>query len=171
MRIGVDAAFVAAGTRDGRPAPWDRDVLGWRCATHIWLTRADKKRDRRPVSAAAAGIRQSGAPRRAGIVSRAADLDRLDDHSHRLSRFWLEEKERTMEPKTVGAAKFKKQCLSLIDSLAPEGLVITKGGRPVARVLPYRQDCASLIGSLRDRIKVRGEIMATGIRWHADKQP
>lgn len=75
-----------------------------------------------------------------------------------------------MEPKIIGAAKFKEQCLSLIDSLTPEGLVITRRGRPVARVLPYEQDCASLIGSLRDRIRVRGETMATRIRWHADDQ-
>lgn len=45
--------------------------------------------------------------------------------------------ERTMEPKTIEAAKFKEQCLSLIDTLAPEGLVITRRGMPVARVLPY----------------------------------
>lgn len=75
-----------------------------------------------------------------------------------------------MEPKTIGAAKFKEQCLSLIDRLAPEGLVITKRGRPVARVLPYWQDYASLIGSLRDKIRVRGDIMTTGIRWDADDQ-
>ena len=75
-----------------------------------------------------------------------------------------------MEPKTIGAAKFKEQCLSLIDGPAPEGLVITRRGRPVARVLPYPEDHASLIGSLRDRIRVRGENMAAGIRWDADDQ-
>lgn len=62
-----------------------------------------------------------------------------------------------MEPKKIGAARFKEQCLSLI-----EGLVITRRGTPVARVLPYPEDHASLIGSLRDKIRVRGEIMATG---------
>ena len=76
-----------------------------------------------------------------------------------------------MEPKTIGAARFKERCLALLDRLSPEGLVITKRGRPVARVLPYQQDCASLIGSLRDRIRVRGDIMTTGIRWDADDQP
>ncbi len=76
-----------------------------------------------------------------------------------------------MEPKTIGAARFKERCLALLDRLSPEGLVITKHGKPVARVLPYQQDHASLIGSLRDRIRVRGDIMTTGVRWDADDQP
>ena len=80
-------------------------------------------------------------------------MDRLDDRSYQVSRHWLEERERTMEP--IGAAKFKEQCLGLTDGLAPEGLVITRGGRPVARALPYSEDRASLIGSLRDKIRVR----------------
>ena len=36
-----------------------------------------------------------------------------------------------MEPKTIGAAKFKEQCLSITDGLAPEGLVITRGADPL----------------------------------------
>lgn len=75
-----------------------------------------------------------------------------------------------MEPMMIGAARFKEQCLALLDRLAPEGLVITKRGKPVARVLPYHQDFASLIGCLRDKITVRGD-MTTGARWNADDQP
>lgn len=76
-----------------------------------------------------------------------------------------------MQPKTIGATRFKERCLALLDRLSPEGLVITKHGRPVARVLPYQQGYARLIGSLRDRITVRGDIMTTGVRWDADDQP
>lgn len=72
---------------------------------------------------------------------------------------------------TIGAARFKQQCLALLDRLTPEGLVITKRGRPVARVLPYRTDPADLIGALRNRIRVRGDIMTTGARWDAHDQP
>jgi hypothetical protein len=35
--------------------------------------------------------------------------------------------------KTVAAAKLQEQCLSLLDRLGLEGLVITKHGKPVAR--------------------------------------
>jgi len=71
-------------------------------------------------------------------------------------------------PQTIGAARFKEQCLALLDRLGPDGLVITKRGKPVARVLPYDRDSASLIGSLRDKVKVKGDIMSTGIRWDAE---
>ncbi len=71
-------------------------------------------------------------------------------------------------PPTIGAARFKEQCLALLDRLGPDGLVITKRGKPVARVLPFHQDSASLVGSLRDKIEIRGDIMSTGIRWDAE---
>ena len=71
--------------------------------------------------------------------------------------------------KTIGAARFKEQCLALLDRLGPDGLVVTKHGRPVARVLPYEQDPASLIGSLRNELKIKGDIMSTGVRWDAER--
>ena len=72
--------------------------------------------------------------------------------------------------KTIEAAQFKEQCLALLDRLDMEGLIITKHGKPIARVVPYDQQCAALIGSLRHKIKVRGDIFTTGRRWDADVQ-
>ena len=69
--------------------------------------------------------------------------------------------------KTIGAAKFKEQCLALLDRLDPEGLVVTKRGRPIALVIPYDQQCADLIGSLRHKVQVQGDIFTTGLRWNA----
>ncbi len=73
--------------------------------------------------------------------------------------------------KTMGAAKFKEQCLALLDRLDAEGLVITKHGRPVARVLPYEREFHEVIGSLRGKIEIRGDLMSTGERWNADAEP
>ena len=73
--------------------------------------------------------------------------------------------------KTMGAAKFKEQCLALLDRLDAEGLIITKHGRPVARVLPYEREFNEVIGSLRGKIEIRGDIMSTGVRWDADAEP
>ena len=70
----------------------------------------------------------------------------------------------------IGAAKFKEQCLALLDQLDPEGLVVTKRGKPVARVLPYEMEDGDLIGSLRDKIRVKGDLFSTGLRWDADDQ-
>lgn len=72
--------------------------------------------------------------------------------------------------KTIGAAKFKEQCLALLDRLDAEGLVVTKHGKPVARVLPYERRFAPLIGSLRDKIRISGDLQTTGIRWNADAE-
>jgi len=69
--------------------------------------------------------------------------------------------------KRVAAAKFKEQCLSIIDRLDPQGIVITKHGRPVARVLPIEHASAELIGSLRGRIRLAGDLLSTGVKWKA----
>jgi prevent-host-death family protein len=69
--------------------------------------------------------------------------------------------------KTIPAAKFKEQCLSILDHLDPEGVVVTKRGRPVARVTPVEQGSAHLIGSLKHLIKIKGDIMSTGRKWEA----
>jgi len=40
--------------------------------------------------------------------------------------------------KRIAAAKFKEQCLAILDDVEPEGLVITKHGKPVAKLVPLQ---------------------------------
>ena len=70
--------------------------------------------------------------------------------------------------KTIDASEFKNQCLALLDQLDADGLVVTKQGKPVARVIPYEQQWADLIASLRHKVTVKGDILGTGARWDAD---
>ena len=70
----------------------------------------------------------------------------------------------------IGATKFKEQCLALLDDLDQEGLVITKRGKPVACLLPVGRQHADLIGSLRHKVEIRGDILSTGIKWDADAE-
>lgn len=70
--------------------------------------------------------------------------------------------------KTVPAAKFKEQCLALLDRVGPDGIIITKHGRPIAKLLPIRADNATLIGSFKGKIKINGNILSTGIKWNAE---
>lgn len=70
--------------------------------------------------------------------------------------------------RTIGAAKFREQCLAMLDQLDADGLVITKRGKPIARVLPYDRTDADLIGSLRHKVQVRGDVLTTGQRWGVD---
>lgn len=69
--------------------------------------------------------------------------------------------------KTIKITEFKQHCLSLLEGLDPEGLVITKHGRPLAKVFPFEKGPANLIGSLKGKIKVKGDIISTGIHWKA----
>ena len=39
----------------------------------------------------------------------------------------------------LSITEFRRQCLSLLDALPEEGIVITKRGQPVARVAPLRR--------------------------------
>ena len=71
----------------------------------------------------------------------------------------------------IGAAKFKEHCLALLDHLDADGLIITKHGKPVARVVPYGSDSADLIGSLQHKMTIRGDLFTTGAMWDADAQP
>ena len=68
--------------------------------------------------------------------------------------------------KQIAAARFKKKCLSMPDTVGPEGIVITKRGRPVARLMPISSS-ANLIGCMKAKIKITGDIMSTGIKWVA----
>ena len=54
--------------------------------------------------------------------------------------------------KTVPAAQFKAQCLSLLDRIGPEGIVITKHGKPVAKLVPFESESEEL-DELRKRVE------------------
>jgi len=62
----------------------------------------------------------------------------------------------------INASKFKEPCLSLLDDLSAEGIVITERGKPVAKVIPIGSGRAALIGS------IKGNLLSTGIRWNAE---
>ena len=68
----------------------------------------------------------------------------------------------------INATAFKEQCLALLDNLDAEGIVITKHGKPVARIIPERSAPAALIGSMKGKIKIKGDIMSAEIRWNAE---
>ncbi|MGE5594453.1 MAG: type II toxin-antitoxin system Phd/YefM family antitoxin [Hyphomicrobiales bacterium] len=69
--------------------------------------------------------------------------------------------------KTIPAATFKEQCLALLDEVDPEGIVITKRGKPVAKLVPFDPTLADLKGKYRDKIEVLGDTFGTGRSWEA----
>ena len=70
--------------------------------------------------------------------------------------------------KALSASEFKAKCLKILDELNPQGIVITKRGRPIARLTPLTTiDNAKLIGSMKGSVIVKGNIFSTGVKWIA----
>ena len=63
----------------------------------------------------------------------------------------------------ICATKFKEQCLGLMDDLSAEGIVITKRDKAVAKVIPIGSDCAALIGSMKGKRRIKGNLLSTGV--------
>ena len=63
----------------------------------------------------------------------------------------------------ISASKFKEQCLSLLDDLGAEGIVITKRDKPVAKVIRIGSGCSALIGSMKGKLNVKGNVLSTGV--------
>ena len=72
--------------------------------------------------------------------------------------------------KAVAITKFKEQCFSLLDQIDDDGLIVTKHGKPIVRIVPYGRHNAELIGSLKQEIKIKGPIYSTGLNWNANNQ-
>jgi antitoxin (DNA-binding transcriptional repressor) of toxin-antitoxin stability system len=70
--------------------------------------------------------------------------------------------------RTIKISEFKERCLLLLDTLDPEGLIVTKHGRPLARVLPFEKGGGHLIGCLKGKITVKGSLFRTGLKWNAE---
>jgi prevent-host-death family protein len=73
-----------------------------------------------------------------------------------------------IKEKTIPAAEFKAKCLRILDELEPGGIIITKRGRAVARVIPAVQaENQGLIGSMKGKIQIKGDLFSTGVQWNA----
>ena len=72
--------------------------------------------------------------------------------------------------KVVPASKFKARCLALLDRVDAEGIVITKHGKPVAKLIPIDAEPATLIGSLKGKLRIKGKILTTGLAWDAQSR-
>ncbi len=76
--------------------------------------------------------------------------------------------------RTIKASEFKAKCLKLMDEVAESGeeIVITKNGRPVSRLIPYREKPKTLFGIDRGRIEILGDIVSSiDVEWEAEANP
>lgn len=71
----------------------------------------------------------------------------------------------------MAAGEFKAKCLHVLDEVQQtrREVVITKRGRPVARLLPADEPAPGVFGRMRGTIEILGDIVAPiGDPWDAD---
>jgi prevent-host-death family protein len=68
----------------------------------------------------------------------------------------------TMTMKTIPAGKFKVHCLAIMDEVQAkrQAVVITKRGKPVAKLVPVEQEKDDIFGFYKGKIKVTGDIVS-----------
>lgn len=73
-----------------------------------------------------------------------------------------------MSERLIQASAFKATCLALLDEVADEGVeyVVTKRGRPVARLVPIDDD-GPIFSSVRV-VDLDDDLESTGESWSAD---
>ncbi len=77
-----------------------------------------------------------------------------------------------MSPSTaITAAEFKERCLKLMDDVQASGrsLIITKRGKPVAKLVPFEESVLEPFGHLAGTVTVHGDIIEPIDEiWNAD---
>lgn len=70
--------------------------------------------------------------------------------------------------RTVNASEFKARCLKILDELDAQGIIITKRGRPVAKLTPVKTvNSERFYGCMKGKVTIKGDILSTGIKWNA----
>jgi prevent-host-death family protein len=72
----------------------------------------------------------------------------------------------------IPAAEFKAKCLRLLDEVAHRRspIVITKRGKPIAKLVPIEEEPIDLFGYMAGTAKICGDIVEpTGEIWEADE--
>lgn len=72
----------------------------------------------------------------------------------------------------VPAGEFKARCLKLMDEVraSRRTVVITKRGKPVAKLVPVEEETPSLFGRMRGTVTIHGDIISPiDVDWHAQR--
>lgn len=60
----------------------------------------------------------------------------------------------------IAAGQFKAQCLKLMEHVqhSREEIIITKHGKPVAKLVPLKESPSSVLGFMKDSVQIFGDI-------------
>lgn len=73
----------------------------------------------------------------------------------------------------IAISHFKSHCLEIIDKLQnnQQSIIITKRKKPVARVVPFDSPKASILGLLKDKAEIKGNILEPiDEKWEAEHE-
>ncbi len=73
--------------------------------------------------------------------------------------------------RTIKASEFKTKCLRLMDEVASTGeeIIVTKNGKPITRLVPYKQIPGSLVGLHKGQWTLGDDLVESlGENWEAE---
>ncbi len=71
----------------------------------------------------------------------------------------------------IGAGEFKAKCLHLLDEVqqSRQEIIVTKRGKPVARLVPMDEEPSTIFGRMKGTVEILGDIVGpTGEEWFAE---
>ena len=70
-----------------------------------------------------------------------------------------------MKTKTIPAGTFKAQCLAIMDEVQKkrQAVVITKRGKPVAKLVPIENAKDDIFGFYKGKISILGDVVAPAL--------
>ena len=74
--------------------------------------------------------------------------------------------------RAIKASEFASNCLKLLDEVAETGqeIIISKNGRPIAKLTRYRKRPETLLGTDAGTIEILGDVVAPlDVAWEADQ--
>lgn len=74
--------------------------------------------------------------------------------------------------RVVQASEFKAKCLRLMEEVARSGeeIIVTKNGKAITKLVPYREPVGSLFGLHRNQIAIHDDIVSPiDEPWDADR--
>lgn len=77
-----------------------------------------------------------------------------------------------MKTEQIGAGAFKARCLQLLDDVGQRHiqLIITKRGKPLAKLVPIEEENFSLFGCMENSVVIQDDIVSgTAEKWDADE--
>lgn len=77
-----------------------------------------------------------------------------------------------MKTEKIGAGLFKAKCLSLLDEVEKRHFqfIITKHGKPMAKLVPIENKQFSLYGCMKNSVIIKFDIVeSTGEKWEANE--